>query len=71
MVLAAHNDVYGGIFRYLREVPLGEIVTGYAGEQVTLLPHHRAAHHPAQPGGGHAAHYRTDADPSLSLPLSD
>ncbi len=34
MVLAAHNDVYGEIFRYLPDVPLGEIVTVYAGEQV-------------------------------------
>ena len=33
MVLAAHNDVYGEIFRYLPDVPLGEIVTVYAGEQ--------------------------------------
>jgi sortase A len=34
MVLAAHNDVYGEIFRYLPDVPLGEIVTVYAEEQV-------------------------------------
>jgi sortase A len=34
MVLAAHNDVYGEIFRYLPDVPLGEIVTVYAGKQV-------------------------------------
>jgi sortase A len=34
LVLAAHNDVYGEIFRYLPDVPLGEIVTVYAGEQV-------------------------------------
>jgi len=34
MVLAAHNDVYGEIFRYLPDVPVGEIVTVYAGEQV-------------------------------------
>lgn len=33
LVLAAHNDVYGEIFRYLPDVPLGEIVTVYAGEQ--------------------------------------
>lgn len=34
MVLAAHNDVYGEIFRYLPEVPVGEVITIYAGEQV-------------------------------------
>ena len=34
MVLAAHNDVYGEIFRYLPGVPVGEIVTVYAGKQV-------------------------------------
>ncbi|GIK37010.1 MAG: hypothetical protein DPW09_44110 [Anaerolineae bacterium] len=34
MVLAAHNDVYGEIFRYLPDVPLGEMVTVYAGEQI-------------------------------------
>jgi sortase A len=34
MVLAAHNDVYGEIFRYLPDVPQGEIVTVYAGEQI-------------------------------------
>lgn len=34
IVLAAHNDVYGEIFRHLPDVPLGEIVTVYAGEQV-------------------------------------
>ena len=34
LVLAAHNDVYGEIFRYLPDVPLGEIVTVYAEEQV-------------------------------------
>ena len=33
MVLAAHNDIYGEIFRYLPDVPLGEIITVYAGEQ--------------------------------------
>ncbi len=33
MVLAAHNDIYGEIFRYLPDVPTGEIVTVYAGEQ--------------------------------------
>jgi sortase A len=34
MVLAGHNDVYGELFRYLPDVPLGETVTVYAGEQV-------------------------------------
>lgn len=34
MVLAAHNDVYGEIFRYLPDVPIGEIVMVYAGEQI-------------------------------------
>jgi sortase A len=33
MVLAAHNDVYGELFRYLPDVPVGEIVTVYAVEQ--------------------------------------
>ena len=33
LVLAAHNDVYGELFRYLPDVPLGEIITVYAGEQ--------------------------------------
>lgn len=33
MVLAAHNDVYGEIFRYLPDVPVGEIITVYAGEE--------------------------------------
>ena len=33
MVLAAHNDVYGELFRYLPDVPVGEIVTVYATEQ--------------------------------------
>lgn len=33
MVLAAHNDIYGEIFRYLPDVPIGEILTVYAGEQ--------------------------------------
>lgn len=34
MVLAAHNDVYGEIFRYLPDVPVGEIITIYAGEEI-------------------------------------
>ncbi|GIK37507.1 MAG: hypothetical protein BroJett011_13400 [Chloroflexota bacterium] len=33
MVLAAHNDVYGEIFRYLPDVPVGEVITVYAGEE--------------------------------------
>ncbi len=33
MVLAAHNDVYGEIFRYLPDVPVGEIITVYAREE--------------------------------------
>ncbi len=33
MVLAAHNDIYGEIFRYLPDVPVGEIITIYAGEE--------------------------------------
>jgi len=33
MVLAAHNDVYGELFRYLPDVPVGEIVTVYATQQ--------------------------------------
>ncbi|GIK37142.1 MAG: hypothetical protein BroJett011_09750 [Chloroflexota bacterium] len=33
MVLAAHNDIYGEIFRYLPDVPLGEVITVYAGEE--------------------------------------
>jgi sortase A len=33
MVLAAHNDVYGEIFRYLPRVPVGEIITVYAGPE--------------------------------------
>lgn len=33
MVLAAHNDVYGEIFRYLPDVPVGETITVYAGEE--------------------------------------
>lgn len=33
MVLAAHNDVYGEIFRYLPDVPVGEVITIYAGEE--------------------------------------
>jgi sortase A len=33
MVLAAHDDVYGEIFRYLPDVPVGEIITIYAGEE--------------------------------------
>lgn len=33
MVLAAHNDVYGEIFRYLPRVPVGETVTVYAGQE--------------------------------------
>jgi sortase A len=33
MVLAAHNDIYGEIFRYLPDVPVGEIITVYAGEE--------------------------------------
>jgi sortase A len=33
MVLAAHNDVYGEIFRYLPDVPVGEIITVYAGDE--------------------------------------
>ncbi len=34
MVLAAHNDVFGELFRYLPDVPVGEIITVYAGEQI-------------------------------------
>jgi sortase A len=33
MVLAAHNDVYGELFRYLPDVPVGEIITIYAGDE--------------------------------------
>lgn len=33
MVLAAHNDIYGEIFRYLPDVPLGEVITVYAEEE--------------------------------------
>lgn len=33
MVLAAHNDVYGELFRYLPDVPVGEIITVYAGDE--------------------------------------
>lgn len=33
MVLAAHNDIYGEIFRYLPNVTIGESVTVYASEQ--------------------------------------
>lgn len=33
MVLAAHNDVYGELFRYLPDVPVGEIITIYAGAE--------------------------------------
>ena len=33
MVLAAHNDIYGEIFRYLPDVPVGEIITIYAGDE--------------------------------------
>lgn len=33
MVLAAHNDVYGEIFRYLPDVPVGEVITIYAGDE--------------------------------------
>lgn len=33
MVLAAHNDVYGEIFRYLPKVPVGEIITVYAEQE--------------------------------------
>lgn len=33
MVLAAHNDIYGEIFRYLPDVTIGESVTVYASEQ--------------------------------------
>ena len=32
-VLAAHNDIYGEIFRYLPDVPIGEIITVYAGAE--------------------------------------
>ena len=32
MVLAAHNDIYGEIFRYLPDVPVGEVITIYGGE---------------------------------------
>ena len=32
-VLAAHNDIYGEIFRYLPDVPLGEVITIYAGAE--------------------------------------
>ena len=33
MVLAAHNDVYGELFRYLPNVPVGEMITIYAGDE--------------------------------------
>lgn len=33
MVLAAHNDVYGEIFRDLPDVPVGEVITIYAGDE--------------------------------------
>lgn len=33
MVLAAHNDIYGELFRYLPDVPVGEIITIYAGDE--------------------------------------
>lgn len=33
MVLAAHNDIYGELFRYLSDVPVGEIITVYAGDE--------------------------------------
>lgn len=33
MVLAAHNDIYGEIFRYLPDVSIGESVTVYASQQ--------------------------------------
>jgi sortase A len=33
MVLSAHNDIYGEIFRYLGNLELGDEVVIYAGEQ--------------------------------------
>jgi sortase A len=33
MVLSAHNDIYGEIFRHLSDLELGDEVTVYAGEQ--------------------------------------
>jgi sortase A len=33
MVLAAHNDVYGELFRYLPDVPIGETITIYTGDE--------------------------------------
>jgi sortase A len=33
MVLSAHDDIYGEIFRYLSDLELGDEVTVYAGEQ--------------------------------------
>ena len=33
MVLSAHNDIYGEIFRYLIDLELGDELTVYAGEQ--------------------------------------